>query len=186
MDINNLHLSSESEQLLVSFLDGELSLEKEQELFSQLAVNDNDIRSSMRELLAIRNAVQHDVEAFTPPTESKDIIFSSIGLSLPKAAELPVHAHSNMWKKYIIPLALLTIGIGSGIAFTFDKYAKDRNDILSLMNSAKNYVSPSQAVISSKENTQVPDIILQQPTKIVYKDRIIQPEPIEKIGRAHV
>ena len=180
MDINNLHLSSESEQLLVSFLDGELSLEKEQELFSQLAVNENDIRSSMRELLAIRNAVQHDVEAFTPPTESKDIIFSSIGLSLPKAAELPVHAHSNMWKKYIIPLALLTIGIGSGIAFTFDKYAKDRNEILSLMNSAKNYVSPSQAVISSKENTQVPDIILQQPTKIVYKDRIIQPEPIEK------
>ena len=180
MNINNLHLSSESEQLLISFLDGELSLEKEQELFSQLAINNNDIRSSMRELLAIRSAVQNDIEAFTPPTESKDIIFSSIGLSLPKVAELPVHTHSNMWKKYIIPLALLTIGIGSGIAFTFDKYAKDRNELLSLMNSAKNYVSPSQAVISSGENAQVPDIILQQPTKIVYRDRIIQPEPIEK------
>ena len=158
MNINNLHLSSESEQLLISFLDGELSLEKEQELFSQLAINNNDIRSSMRELLAIRSAVQNDIEAFTPPTESKDIIFSSIGLSLPKVAELPVHTHSNMWKKYIIPLALLTIGIGSGIAFTFDKYAKDRNELLSLMNSAKNYVSP----------------------KIVYRDRFIQPEPIEK------
>lgn len=48
MNINNLHLSSESEQLLISFLDGELSLEKEQELFSQLAINNNDIRSSMR------------------------------------------------------------------------------------------------------------------------------------------
>lgn len=58
MNINNLHLSSESEQLLISFLDGELSLEKEQELFSQLAINNNDIRSSMRELLAIRSAVQ--------------------------------------------------------------------------------------------------------------------------------
>lgn len=85
-----------------------------------------------------------------------------------------------MWKKYIIPLALLTIGIGSGIAFTFDKYAKDRNELLSLMNSAKTYVSPSQAAISSGENAQVPDIILQQPTKIVYRDRIIQQEPIEK------
>ena len=180
MDINNLHLSSESEQLLVSFLDGELSLEKEQELFSKLAVNDNDIRSSMRELLAIRNAVHNDIEAFTPPTESKDIIFSSIGLHLPKAAELPVQTHSNMWKKYLIPLALLTISIGSGIAYTLDKYSNDRNELLSLMDSAKNYVTPSQTAISSGGNAQVPAIILQQPTKIVYRDRIIQQEPIEK------
>jgi hypothetical protein len=180
MDINNLHLSSESEQHLISFLDGELSLEKEQELFSQLAVNDNDIRSSMRELLAIRNAVQNDIEAFTPPTESKDIIFSSIGINLPKVAELPVLTHSNVWKRYIIPLALLFIGIGSGIAFTFDKYAKDRNEIVSLMNSAKNYASTSQVAISSGESAQVPNIILQQPTKIVYRDRIVKPEPIEK------
>jgi hypothetical protein len=68
--------------LLHAFLDGELELSQEQPLFSELA-SSGDLRSEMRELLAMRSAVQQDTEAFTPPPSATSTIFNSLGFSLP-------------------------------------------------------------------------------------------------------
>jgi hypothetical protein len=77
-EYNNLNPS----ELLHQFLDGELDITQEKQLFSELATNE-ELRTEMRELLAVRETVQNDLEAFTPPPESAGIIFGRVGLNHP-------------------------------------------------------------------------------------------------------
>jgi hypothetical protein len=51
----------------------------------------------MQDHLAIRKAVQHDTQAFTPPAAATAAIFSSLGFSIPSTASAATGAASNFW-----------------------------------------------------------------------------------------
>jgi len=78
----------EYNELLYDFVDGATTPSQEQALFSVLAENE-ELRSDLKQLLAMRTAVQNDTKAFIPPASSTLALFSSLGFSAP-AALVPV------------------------------------------------------------------------------------------------
>lgn len=121
----NNHSTSD---LLHAFLDGELEQSHEQPLFNELA-SSGELRNEMRELLAMRSAVQQDIEAFTPPLAATSNIFSTLGFTLPAATAGAVAAGealtassaattvaaASWWSKFWLPSA--TALIGAGVTF---------------------------------------------------------------------
>ena len=156
------------DELITSYLDGELPIEKEDAMFSSLASNSEDSRSAMRELVSMRNVIPHDIEAFTPPPGAKDAVFSQLGM-----ATQSVEKGKSGWKKAILPLAFLALGLagGYGIGDTFS--SKEKNEVMQLMqNQVPN--GDFSPLISNGVSPSVPNIVLQQsaPVRIVYKDRM--------------
>lgn len=78
------YLNNSKSELLSQYLDNELDPAKEQELFSMLS-EDDALQSEMKEMLAIRETVQQDTEAFTPPQKSTKRIFAALGYTVPAA-----------------------------------------------------------------------------------------------------
>ncbi|MGA1307081.1 MAG: hypothetical protein ACO30M_04210, partial [Candidatus Kapaibacteriota bacterium] len=68
------------DEQLISYLDGELPIDQEDAMFQSLATNEEDSRATMRELVTMRNVIPHDMEAFTPPINAKDEVFSRLGM----------------------------------------------------------------------------------------------------------
>lgn len=166
------HNPEQIDELITSYLDGELPIEKEDVMFNSLASNADDSRSAMRELISMRNVIPHDVEAFTPPPMAKDAVFSKLGMSaIPQAKE------ESKWKKALLPLVFLALGLagGYGIGDTFSSAEKD--EVIKLMNASNGANSGAQGfspLISGGISPTVPSIILKKsaPVKIIYKDRI--------------
>jgi hypothetical protein len=69
-------------RMLHAFMDGELGSPQEEALFQRLSA-DSALRSEMQDHLAIRKAIQHDIEAFTPPASATAAIFSTLGFTIP-------------------------------------------------------------------------------------------------------
>jgi hypothetical protein len=156
------------DELITSYLDGELPIEKEDAMFSSLASNSEDSRSAMRELVSMRNVIPHDIEAFTPPPGAKDAVFSQLGM-----ATQSVEKGKSGWKKAILPLAFLALGLagGYGIGDTFS--SNEKNEVVQLMQNQVP-IGDFSPLISSGVSPSVPNIVLQQsaPVRIVYKDRM--------------
>lgn len=74
----------EYNELLYDFVDGVTDSGQEQTLFAALAENE-ELRSDLKQLLAMRAAVQNDTKAFIPPASSTLSLFSSLGFSAPVA-----------------------------------------------------------------------------------------------------
>lgn len=168
IDMNQTPKPEHIDEQLISYLDGELPIEQEDAMFQSLASNEEDSRSTMRELVTMRNVIPHDVEAFTPPISAKDEVFSRLGMN----THIP--EQSSHWKKTLLPLAFLALGLagGYGIANRFD--GNERNELMNMMRhaSSQGTVAPLRSIgISS----QVPQIILQQksPVRVIYKDRTL-------------
>jgi hypothetical protein len=157
------------DEQLISYLDGELPLEQEDAMFQSLAANADESRSTMRDLITMRNVIPHDIEAFTPPPTAKDAVFSQLGMS-----SNPAVKEQSTWKKALLPLAFLAAGLAGGYGIGDSFSTNERNEIAELMrrNSGKETLSPLTSIGISP---QVPSIILQQkgPVKIVYKDRTL-------------
>ncbi len=81
----NGEFNSNQSEMLHAYLDGEATSTEEHVLFSALAENE-DLRNEMRDLLAIRNAVHGDKEAFAPPLAATAAIFAGLGFSNPASA----------------------------------------------------------------------------------------------------
>ena len=97
------------DEQLISYLDGELPLEQEDAMFQSLAANADESRSTMRDLITMRNVIPHDIEAFTPPPTAKDAVFSQLGMS-----SNPAVKEQSTWKKALLPLAFLAAGLAGG------------------------------------------------------------------------
>lgn len=67
-----------------SFVEGELDASQEQELFNEMATNE-EMRSEFKNLLAISAAVKNNRNAFTKDNKSKKAVFAALGLSIPVA-----------------------------------------------------------------------------------------------------
>ncbi|MFW5701359.1 MAG: anti-sigma factor family protein, partial [Bacteroidota bacterium] len=61
-------------KLIHEFVDGTLSPEHEEELFASLRSND-ELRSELKQQMAIKSAVRSDTKAFTPSAASTMAIF---------------------------------------------------------------------------------------------------------------
>lgn len=69
-------------RMLHAFMDGELGGAQEEALFHKLS-DDASLRAEMQDHLAIRKAVQHDIEAFSPPASATAAIFTTLGFTIP-------------------------------------------------------------------------------------------------------
>jgi hypothetical protein len=83
--------------LISSYIDNELTAVQEQEFLISLAANDN-LRSSFRTELTLKNIVHRDESLITPPRALRASVFAAIGLSAaaaPDAANATANAASN-------------------------------------------------------------------------------------------
>lgn len=72
-------------RMLHAFMDGELGSPQEEALFQKLS-SDPSLRAEMQDHLAIRKAVQHDIEAYTPPASATAAIFTTLGFTIPSSS----------------------------------------------------------------------------------------------------
>ena len=72
-------------RMLHAFMDGELGSPQEEALFQKLS-SDASLRAEMQDHLAIRKAVQHDIEAYTPPASATAAIFTTLGFTIPSSS----------------------------------------------------------------------------------------------------
>ncbi|MBI3258156.1 MAG: hypothetical protein HYZ54_01555 [Ignavibacteriae bacterium] len=70
-------------ELLYDFVDGTTDVAQEQTLFMALASHE-DLRADLKQLLAMKTAVQNDSKAFNPPAESTLALFSTLGFTAPQ------------------------------------------------------------------------------------------------------
>ncbi|MFP4527980.1 MAG: anti-sigma factor family protein [Candidatus Kapaibacterium sp.] len=71
-------------KLIHEFVDGTLSPEHEEELFASLRSND-ELRSELKQQMAIKSAVRSDTKAFTPSAASTMAIFGELGFTPPQS-----------------------------------------------------------------------------------------------------
>jgi hypothetical protein len=68
----------ETEKLIYDFIDGSLSSTEEEQLFIALSSSD-EMRTELKQQMAIKNAVASDTKAFTPRAGSEAAIFGALG-----------------------------------------------------------------------------------------------------------
>jgi hypothetical protein len=73
--------------LISSYIDNELTTAQEQEFLISLAANDN-LRSSFRTELTLKNIVHRDESLITPPRALRASVFAAVGLSAAAAPEV--------------------------------------------------------------------------------------------------
>ncbi len=93
MDATNREYLSE---LVTKFTDGEITPEEELILKSEMKV-DSSLLDEVKHHLLIKESVKRDIEAFTPPAEAINGVFSQLGYSSP-------YANKPLIKRYWKPL----------------------------------------------------------------------------------
>ncbi len=81
--------------LIQEYVDGNLSPEVEEQFFMTLSGNE-DLRSELRQQLAIKDAIRTDKRAFTPAPESTLKVFSALGFTPPPVAPVPIGTGSAL------------------------------------------------------------------------------------------
>ena len=100
------HSDITSSELLHSFVEGELDASLEPTLFAELN-SSTELRSEMRDLLAMQRAVKRDRAAIVPPIASTAAVFGALGMS----TSLLVSEGwlSALWSKIWAPLAAAAV-----------------------------------------------------------------------------
>lgn len=113
-----------SSEYLHRFLDGDaLRPEEEQHLFGDL-FEQQELREEMRDSLALRSAIFHDTEAFTPPAEATAAVFAQLGFGNTGLATKETVSPAASWRRWIPLLALfIGLGVGGGGMRLFDNYS---------------------------------------------------------------
>lgn len=113
--------------LIQDFVDGSIEPNKEEELFLLLSNND-EMRSELKQVLAIKEAVKNDKKAYTPAPESTMKIFNTLGFQAPiPEAPIPVTPKTNIFSN------LFNSKYSQGIIGGFIAAATTAIIILSLM-----------------------------------------------------
>jgi hypothetical protein len=178
------------EELVHEFLDGALESGKEEQLFLSLSASD-DLRTELKQQLAIRNAVRSDIKAMAPRAESTIRIFSELGFTAPVPAQslAPVPAPIGLWTRFAGFMnkntANLMTGIVSSVATALIMIMLLKGGIVNIGNetdSSRNYtesipVTDSREIQNSKNfnsslkienNTNNTEKKTSEP-KVVYK-----------------
>jgi hypothetical protein len=183
------HISQpQPEELLISYVDGELPIEQEHQLFAHLAANTNDVRSVMREMLAIRAAVQSDTEAFTPPPMATAGIFSTLGMNapaqnaaLPAAAEILRQGGPSIWQRFMLPAFTMAIGAFLGCAYMYLRHQDESREWSEMLHAYRSSATAGSRLNGSIMTTggivpATPIIIEKQgPVRIIYRNNPAAP-----------
>jgi hypothetical protein len=159
----------ENSKLIHEFVDGTLSPDREEELFSMLRTDEN-LRSELKQQMAIKSAIRGDTKAFTPSATSTMNIFNELGFSTGSAGGAAAGAAA---------------GGAGGIASWFSKYSQGliggaiaaaaTAAVLLFLTPAMNdsgaeYESKYQAAISEIKqlrnelaNTEAPQVTIAEP-----------------------
>ena len=169
--MNKMNGNTPSEYLN-QLLDGELPEGSGEDMYSFLA-NDEGLKQEMKELLAIRESVRKDTEAFTPPLEATRGVFNKLGIN-PEAATLAPAGKSaltsgavGLLKKIWVPAAAAIVATVVTTFVVSNIYDNNQPATVSENNIP---------VISSVENNNAPvtsDIIedsKKTDTRLIAKD----------------
>ena len=173
----------ENDLLVHEFLDGTLSAAEEEKLFSLLA-GENELRSELKQQLAIKGAIRADVKAFSPKADSTLQIFDKLGLAVPLVpvpVATPVTGFGSRLSAFLtansgyilsgvvsaiatvaVMLMLFDFGSSEGTANQLSNNSHN-NYTINPENSNENISELSNKIDDSdSKNTQIPE-------KIVYK-----------------
>lgn len=167
-----------SEKLML-YLDGELPQEQETELFSLLASH-ADLRTEMRDGLAIRAAIGGDIDAFTPSAEQTTAVFAGLGFAAPYSAAQPSQPKN---RQFWVPFLWLLGGLCMGGAAAYwltqshvsQQFANEKHALEQTITRLNETVSKlSKPVMSSTEvQSTTAETQPQVKTVVVYRDRIV-------------
>lgn len=145
-------------EMLTLLLDGELNGADEEILFKTLAGNE-ELRAELGEMLAVREAVKKDVEAFAPPAAAKANIYQSLGLGeQSKPVAPPILARFN-WVKKIWAPALAAV-----LAALFTTALLNENFENRMESARKSFEASSPAQIADVEQTAPTKITGDKPS----------------------
>lgn len=112
----NKNTQNTPSELLTRLLDGELEYGQEQLLYDKLA-QDPELQAEMNDMIAIRETVRRDTDAFTPPAELTNSVFSTLGFVA------PMNQYPAPKRRYLLRysvLALLFLAVSTFIAYQSD------------------------------------------------------------------
>jgi hypothetical protein len=113
-------------RLLYEFLDGDISADDEAVLFQEMATN-AELRSEMKQFLAIDEAIQNDPVAFSAPPSAGQAVFDTLGISTPITADVSAIAESTILSSLLSTRTItwmVTIMGASIVLFTSDASQK--------------------------------------------------------------
>lgn len=145
-------------ELLNLLLDGELEESQESTLFSSLSES-GELRNELHELLAIRESVKNDIEAFTPPVEATKGVFAQLGFKpavIPSPTPIMGSAFMNMSRKFIVPVVaaiMASLFTGLFISNIYENKIAQMKSNVPLVASMENESGSRQNAIAGNDNT---------------------------------
>lgn len=102
------------------FLDGEVLEQRDEAVLFEALASDEELRLELRDLLAIRAAVQSDTDAFGPPAETTRRLFAGLGISGAESSAASVGGGMGAWLRRLwIPLlAAVAASIVTGLVLS--------------------------------------------------------------------
>lgn len=152
-------------KLIHEYLDGQTNMVREDVLFAELAKNP-DLRIEFNQQVQLQNVAMADMRTISPPAESTNAIFSSLGFSIPSKEYLsrisskPANALQlsktgsaflKFWQKYAVTVAaiFLTAGLTTSVfMLTDDRFASIEEPVLAQK------VEKEIPVVSSQEKSE--------------------------------
>lgn len=160
--MNNLTGNNSSEMLHL-LLDGELAQVQEVPLFNALAGNE-ELRGEMKDLIAIRNSVQRDDEAYIPPFAATAAVFQGVGFSLPTAgAALSAGSAGGGFFGILKSVWLPVVVAGLSALITYYIVSGNYNEQIANLksgiqkNSILNNAQSNAGIGGNIENTKIPE-----------------------------
>ncbi len=102
----NEYMEHTPSELLTLYLDGEMPPADEAAFFATVSESE-ELQSEIREMLAIRESVKKDTEAYTTPDKATTAVFSSLGYKAP--GTLAPAATGSFWSKVWLPAATAVV-----------------------------------------------------------------------------
>ncbi|TAL67566.1 MAG: hypothetical protein EPN82_14020 [Bacteroidetes bacterium] len=147
-------------EMLNLLVDGELETSQEVSLYASLTESD-ELRNEMREILAIRESIRKDTEAFTPPRNARKSVLAAVGLAPGGVINAPITQVAvqtgfwgGFWGKIMMPVASAVVATII-TSLMFMNFYKTGNNMTSTRSSLKNIpVVTSTENIANGEQTQ--------------------------------
>lgn len=145
-------------ELLIAYVDGELEQLQEPSLFQALNES-SELRTEMRDLLAMRRAIKDDRVAFTPPLAATAAVFGTLGFSAP--AIIGSSWWSALWSK--AGLAVAGVLLGSAVTwFGMNTTSSDKESASTAVMPQQQNTAQSTTAQNTAQSTSVQSPVSEQ------------------------
>lgn len=160
-------------ELLIAYVDGELEQLQEPSLFQALNES-SELRTEMRDLLAMRRAIKDDRVAFTPPLAATAAVFGTLGFSAP--AIIGSSWWSALWSK--AGLAVAGVLLGSAVTwFGMNTTSSDKESASTAVMPQQQNTAQSTTAQNTAQSTSVQSPVSEQhqPATFATEQPAVQP-----------